>query len=111
RDVAGRYDVDRRVAAARRSVRGSVRDDGARRISHQDAGERTDRTRQWLHPRAHAVGQRMAGWGDGSALRSRTEDSWCAFPKCILATAGGNEALMRRWKELGIDWRDFAKCV
>jgi len=36
---------------------------------------------------------------------------WCAFLKCVLATLSRNDPLMKRWHELGIDPREFQKCV
>lgn len=36
---------------------------------------------------------------------------WCAFLKCVLATLSRNDPLMKRLHELGLDPRDFQKCV
>lgn len=36
---------------------------------------------------------------------------WCALLRCVLLTLSRNERLMERWKELGIDPREFVKCV
>jgi hypothetical protein len=47
----------------------------------------------------------LGGVLDGERAR------WCAFLKCVLATLSRNDPLMKRWHELGIDPRDFQKCV
>jgi hypothetical protein len=36
---------------------------------------------------------------------------WCAFLRCVLLTLSKSDVLLKRWRELGIDPREFAKCV
>src|SRR5262249_36430129 len=51
------------------------------------------------------------GPGDlGSALDEHNR-WWCALLRCVLLTLAGKDALMKRWRELGLDPREFVKCV
>jgi len=51
------------------------------------------------------------GPGDTGTIIDEGRQRWCAFLRCILLTFSKNEALAKRWRDLGIDPREFAKCV
>ena len=51
------------------------------------------------------------GPGDIGTIFDDNRRRWCAFLRCVLATLGGNDVLLKRLRELGIDPREFLKCV
>lgn len=51
------------------------------------------------------------GPGDIGGIIDEGRRRWCAFLRCILLTLPKNDALIKRWRELGIDPREFVKCV
>jgi len=51
------------------------------------------------------------GPGDLGGALDEHNRRWCALLRCVLATLAGKDALMKRWRELGIDPREFIKCV
>jgi hypothetical protein len=82
------------------------------------ASGRTDRGQRFTRERALSAGvwrggdtPPRGGPGDGSTIAGDNRRRWCAFLHCVLATLAGNEVLLRRWRELGIDPREFLKCV
>jgi L-Lysine epsilon oxidase N-terminal/L-lysine epsilon oxidase C-terminal domain/von Willebrand factor type A domain len=51
------------------------------------------------------------GPGDIGSVLDDNRRRWCAFLRCILSMLAKDEALLKRWRELGIDPREFIKCV
>lgn len=51
------------------------------------------------------------GPGDVGSIVDDGRRRLCALLRCMLLTLAGSDALVRRWKELGIDPREFLKCL
>jgi hypothetical protein len=51
------------------------------------------------------------GPDDVGAAIDEHDRRWCAALRCILLTLAGNDALMRRWGEVGFDPRELLRCV
>lgn len=82
------------------------------------ADGRTDRGHRFTRERALSVGVWRGGdappRGGPGDLGDVIEDERrrrCAFLRCLLLTLSKNEAALKRWRELGVDPRDFLKCV
>ena len=78
----------------------------------------TDRGFPFTRERALSVGVWRGGdtppRGGPDDIRTIIEDERrrrCAFLRCILVTLSKNETLIKRWREFGIDPRDFLKCL
>jgi hypothetical protein len=51
------------------------------------------------------------GPGDFGGALAEHDRRWCAVLRCVLLTLSGNDRLMKWWSELGLDPREFLKCV
>ncbi|WP_290062247.1 LodA/GoxA family CTQ-dependent oxidase [Amycolatopsis solani] len=51
------------------------------------------------------------GPGDLGGALAEHDRRWCAVLRCVLLTLAGNDRLMERWRELGLDPKEFLKCV
>src|SRR5262249_50197416 len=49
------------------------------------------------------------GPGDIGTVIDDGRRRWCAFLRCVLLALSKNDALIKRWRELGIDPREFLK--
>jgi hypothetical protein len=82
------------------------------------ASGRTDRGLPFTRERTLSAGVWRGGdtppRGGPDDIGSIIDDGrrrWCAFLRCVLLTLSKNDALIKRWRELGIDPNEFVKCV
>ncbi len=82
------------------------------------ASGHTDRGLPFTRERALSVGvwrggdaPPRGGPGDVRDIIDEERRRRCAFLRCILLTLARNETLVKKWRELGIDPREFLKCV
>jgi hypothetical protein len=82
------------------------------------ASGRTDRGLPFTRERTLSAGVWRGGdtppRGGPDDIGSIIDDGrrrWCAFLRCVLLRLSKNDALIKRWRELGIDPNEFVKCV
>ena len=90
---------------------------GDYQIRMRAAGQ-TDRGHPFTREKSLSVGVWRGGdvppRGSPGDTGTATDDNrlrWCAFLRCVLSTLAANDVLVKRWRELGLDPRQFLKCL